>query len=750
MESYQIVVIVLVLLAIADLIVGVSNDAVNFLNSAIGSKVAGRNTILIIAAAGVLIGALSSSGMMEIARKGIFNPEMFTFADVMVIFVAVMVADILLLDIFNSLGLPTSTTVSIVFDLLGASVAVAILKSVEASTGFEGVANAINVETATTIISGIFLSIGIAFTVGSLTQYLCRLWFSFNFDRYMKSHGVLFAGVAITIIVYFMLIKGAKGSTFISDDVAGFIELNTALILLLVLFGSLLMVFILVKTLNAHPLKIVVFAGTFSLAMAFAGNDLVNFIGVPLAGYQSFEIWNGSGVSADGFFMSQLSGAVQTPFIFLLAAGFIMVITLWFSGKARKVTETEVNLSRQDSGEERFSPNFLSRMIVGGAITMSGWINQKLPETFIRRMNIRFHQRMVALSDDDRPAFDLVRASVNLITASLLIAMATSYKLPLSTTYVSFMVAMGTSLADKAWGRESAVFRVAGVLNVIGGWLMTALMAFFTAGILALMIYYGGPWVGILLGLLALTFFASSNLRFNIKEKKEAKLKAQEMNPEKQLKLFEVLKQDIVTLLKHERDVVLLTFKYMKKEKPKPVRKMMIEWNTFSEDATKLKKIVYKYVLKKSAHSQEYGVALLYNQHHIEDLRMNLENLVEIVSEHEKNHQTLPENQYMESILALKAQIWEYVDLVIHKLETDKLKNVDDVLRMKASLQLKLQEALTYVMVISSQKKITPGQANVLSEVILILKNLVAIKARILQNYQRGKDAEGSILDDLI
>ncbi len=750
MDIYQIVVIVLVLLAVADLIVGVSNDAVNFLNSAIGSRVAGRNTILIIAASGVLIGALSSSGMMEIARKGIFNPSVFSFADVMVIFVAVMVADILLLDIFNSLGLPTSTTVSIVFDLLGASVAVAIIKSVEASTGFQGIAEAINIETATAIISGIFISIGIAFTIGSLTQYLCRLWFSFDFDRYMKSHGVLFAGVAITIIVYFMLIKGAKGSSFISDNVADFIGSNTLLLLGIVLAVSLILVYTLVKTIAAHPLKIVVFAGTFSLAMAFAGNDLVNFIGVPLAGYQSFNIWNGSGLAPDAFLMDQLAGAVQTPFFFLLLAGVIMVVTLWFSGKARKVTETEVNLGRQDSGEERFRPNFLSRMIVGGAIKLGSWINSKLPETLIRRMNIRFHQRMVAISDEERPAFDLVRASVNLITASLLIAMATSYKLPLSTTYVSFMVAMGTSLADKAWGRESAVFRVAGVLNVIGGWLMTALMAFFTAGTIAVLIYFGGPWVAIVLGLIALVFFASSNLRFNKREKIQAKLKSQELNPEKQLKLFEVLKQDIITLLKHERDTVLLAFKYLKKEKPKPVRKMMGEWDSFSEDAIKLKKVVYKYVLKKSAHSQEYGVALLYNQHHIEDLRMNLENLVEIVSEHEKNHQTLPEEKYMEKVLELKDSYAEYEDLIIRKLENDKLRNVDDVLRLKADLQLKLQEALTYMMVVSSQKKIAPGQANVLSELILILKNMVAIKARILQNYQRGKDAEGSILDDLI
>lgn len=750
MDSYQIVVITLILLAIADLIVGVSNDAVNFLNSAIGSKVAGRNTILIIAAAGVLMGALSSSGMMEIARKGIFNPEVFSFADVMVIFVAVMVADILLLDVFNSLGLPTSTTVSIVFDLLGASVAVAVLKSFEASAGFAGVAEAINIETATAIITGIFLSIGVAFTIGALVQYLCRLWFTFQFNKYLKSYGVIFAGIAITIIVYFLLIKGAKGSALLSAPVSEFIAQSKWILMGGVLLFSLLVIFALVKIFDAHPLKIVVFAGTFALAMAFAGNDLVNFIGVPLAGLQSFQIWNGSGVAPEQFLMSRLGAAVQTPFLFLFLAGVIMVVTLWFSGKARKVTETEVNLGRQNEGEERFRPNFLSRSIVGLSLAVSSWLQKKLPETMIRRMNIRFYQRMAEVSEGDRPAFDLVRASVNLIIASLLIAMATSYKLPLSTTYVSFMVAMGTSLADKAWGRESAVYRVAGVLNVIGGWLLTAFMAFCTAGTIAAAIFYGGPWVAIAFGGVALLFFINSNLRFNKKEKKSAQLKAQELNPEKQAKLFEVLKQDIVKLLQYELNIVVYGFKYLKKEKAKPVRKLIAEWQSFSAEAQKLKKVVYKYVLKKSAHSQEYGVALLYNQHHIEDLSMNLHNLVEIVEEHEKNHQSLPEGDYMERILALCADYEEYETLIIEKFETDKIRNVDDVLRLKSQIQVKLQDALTYVMVTSSQRKINSKQANVLSEYILILKNLVAIKARILQNYQRGKDAEGSIMDDLI
>jgi len=750
MEPYLIVVIALVLLAIADLIVGVSNDAVNFLNSAIGSKVAGRRTILIIAAAGVLMGALSSSGMMEIARKGIFNPEVFAFSDVMVIFVAVMVADILLLDVFNSLGLPTSTTVSIVFDLLGASVAVAIWKSLDNDTGFAGMAEAINISTATAIISGIFLSIGVAFSIGGIVQYLCRLWFSFNIEKYIKTYGVLFAAAAISIISYFLLIKGAKGSSFLSPEVSSFVNNYTPQLMGGFFVTALLIVFILVKTLNAHPLKIVVFAGTFSLAMAFAGNDLVNFIGVPLAGYQSFNIWVDTGIAPDAFMMDQLGAKVKTPFIFLLLAGMIMVVTLWFSGKARKVTETEVNLGRQDAGDERFKPNFLSRVIVGGALGFGSWMREKLPSGIVRRMDIRFYQRIAEVSEEDRPAFDLVRASVNLIVASFLIALATSFKLPLSTTYVSFMVAMGTSLADKAWGQESAVYRVAGVLNVIGGWLITALMAFFTAGALATGIYYGGPWVAIALGALALLFFINSNLRFNKKQKQEELLKAQEIDPEKQARLFEVLKQDILNLLGYEDEVVELAFKYIKKEKAKPVRKLRTAWENFENEAEKLKKVVYKNVLKKSSHSEEYGVALLFNQHHIDDLRTNLQTLVKLISEHEKNHQSLPEQEYVKIVLDLKDAYHEYDMLIKEKLDKDLLLNIDDLLRMKRETQAQMQTALNQLMVISSQKQISHKQAIVLSEYILLLKNLVAIKGRIVQNYQRGKGAEGSIMDALV
>ncbi len=750
MDTYLIVVIVLVLLAIADLIVGVSNDAVNFLNSAIGSKVAGRNTILIIAAGGVLMGALSSSGMMEIARKGIFHPEVFSFSEVMVIFVAVMVADILLLDVFNSLGLPTSTTVSIVFDLLGAAVAVAIWKSLDANGDLSEVAGAINTATALAIVTGIFLSIGVAFTIGALVQYLCRLWFSFRIDRYLNSYGIVFAGLAITIIVYFLLIKGAKGSNFLSDETSAYIGDNKWMLVGIILIISFISVFLLVKFARTHPLKLVVFIGTFALAMAFAGNDLVNFIGVPLAGFQSYQIWNGSGISPDLYLMDQLGEAVRTPFIFLFLAGIIMVVTLWFSGKARKVTETEVSLSRQSEGDERFRPNFVSRLIVGGALQLGRWLSVWLPESALRRMNLRFYHRIAEVSEMDRPAFDLVRASVNLIVASLLIALATSYKLPLSTTYVSFMVAMGTSLADKAWGRESAVYRVAGVVNVIGGWLTTALMAFFTAGTIATGIYFGGPWVAIILGVGALVFFVNSNIRFNKKEKETAMLRASEVNPEKQEKLFEVLKEDIVKILQYELDVVQHAFNYLKKEKSKPVRKMNKAWENYTSESKKLRKVVYKYVLKKSAHSQEYGTALLYNQHHIDDLKLNLGNLVEIINEHNDNHQSLPGENLLDPVLDLKSAFTEFEEEVIKKLAEDNLRNIDDLQRHKRHLQSELQEALNQVMVNASQKKINKTQAVILSEYVLILKNLIAIKYRIVQNYQRGKDAEGTIMDALV
>jgi len=510
MDPYVLLVIALLILAVGDLIVGVSNDAVNFLNSAIGSKVTSRRNILIVASIGVFLGAAFSSGMMEVARKGIFTPSFFSFADVMIIFLAVMITDIILLDTFNSLGMPTSTTVSIVFELLGATVAVGLLMYARLDNPTFAFSELINMEKASQIIAGIFLSVGIAFSVGAFSQWLSRMWFTFNTERSIRRYGALFGGVALAIISYFLVIKGIKGADF-GASVNEWIKTHTALIMILVLTLGTALLFLLQRTSGLNPLKVVVLAGTFSLAMAFAGNDLVNFIGVPITGYQSYNLWVDSGLPAQDFMMNQLASAVRTPKTLLIIAGAIMVITLWLSAKAKKVTETEVKLGAQGAVDERFQPNLVSQGILSAAQVFANFFTNVIPNRTLDAIDKRFQP--VAEEEQDPAAFDLVRASINLVIASILIAFASSLKLPLSTTYVSFMVAMGSSLADRAWGAESAPFRVAGVVNVIGGWFLTAIGAFVAAGIIATTIYFGGTWVALGLFGLAVFFLIRSNRR---------------------------------------------------------------------------------------------------------------------------------------------------------------------------------------------------------------------------------------------
>jgi len=489
---YLIIVIVLFFLAASDLIVGVTNDAVNFLNSAIGSKVASFKVIMAVAAIGILFGTLFSTGMMEVARKGIFNPGMFYFTEIMIIFMAVMITDVILLDVYNTAGLPTSTTVSIVFELLGAAVAMATIKLFFIDGSPNDIGDFINSSKALAIISGILLSVGIAFTVGALIQYLTRLAFSFNFKRRMKYLGAIWGGIAFAAMTYFILIKGAKGASFMSADAKEWISMNSGMLILYSFVGWTIILQLLYWLFRVNILKMIVLVGTFSLAMAFAGNDLVNFIGVPIAGFHAYESFVESG--GDNILMEVLggdSGKVTTPFYFLLIAGIIMVLALIFSKKARSVAETELHLSRQNVGAERFKSTRVSKMLVRGSINFSSGLKKVLPNSLNRAMEKQFEPYQEEKEEKDPPMFDLVRASVNLTVASILIAFGTSLKLPLSTTYVTFMVAMGTSLADNSWGRESAVYRISGVFTVIGGWFLTAVSAFTVAFVMVYLFHYG-------------------------------------------------------------------------------------------------------------------------------------------------------------------------------------------------------------------------------------------------------------------
>lgn len=504
------IVIFLFLLAVFDLSVGVSNDAVNFLNSAVGSGAASFKRVLIVASIGVFIGAAMSNGMMDIARHGIFRPEHFSFYDLMCIFMAVMVTDIILLDIFNSLGMPTSTTVSMVFELLGATFVVALIKMAGgADLGFNDL---LNTEKALSVILGIFLSVAIAFFFGTLVQFISRMIFTFNYRSRLKWKIGIFGGLCATAIVYFLLIKGAKDLTFMTPEVKTWINTHTALIIA-ACFVTFTVLMQLLHFCRVNVLKVVVLMGTFALAMAFAGNDLVNFIGVPLSGLSSYQDYmaNGGG-DATGFLMGSLNGPADTPIYFLIGAGVIMVVSLATSKKARNVTKTEIGLGSQQGGEEMFGSSRISRRLVRWTLRFLAWVRRVTPERVRRWFNRRFNTDETIM--DQGASFDLIRGSVNLVLAGDLIALGTSMKLPLSTTFVTFMVAMGTSLADRAWGRESAVFRITGVISVIGGWFLTAGVAFIGAGIIVAAMHYGGHWVIFLLAALTIYLIIRSNRRF--------------------------------------------------------------------------------------------------------------------------------------------------------------------------------------------------------------------------------------------
>lgn len=512
------VVIFLFLLAIFDLSVGVSNDAVNFLNSAIGSKAASFKRVLIVASIGVFIGAAMSNGMMDIARHGIFRPEYFSFYDLICIFMAVMVTDIILLDIFNTLGMPTSTTVSMVFELLGATFVVAIIKM--AGGADLGLSDLLNTEKALSVILGIFLSVAIAFFFGTVVQFISRTIFSFNYRSKLTWKIGIFGGICATAIVYFLLIKGIKDLSFMTPELKGWINSHTSLII-----GGCFLIFTLLMQLlhflKVNVLKVIVLMGTFSLAMAFAGNDLVNFIGVPLSGLASFQDYaaNGGG-DAHGFLMNSLNGPANTPVYFLIGAGVIMVVALATSKKAKNVTKTEIGLGSQQGGDEMFGSSRIARRLVRWTLSVLAWVRRVTPPRVRRWFNRRFNVDETIM--DQGAAFDLIRGSVNLVLAGALIALGTSMKLPLSTTFVTFMVAMGTSLADRSWGRESAVFRITGVISVIGGWFITAGAAFIGAGVIVALMHFGGHWVIFALAVLTIYLLIRSNRRFKNKQETES------------------------------------------------------------------------------------------------------------------------------------------------------------------------------------------------------------------------------------
>lgn len=533
METIFITMLVILFgLSITGLVVGVSNDAVNFLTSAIGSKVASVRTIFTVASLGVLIGAVFSKGMMEIPRKGIFHPGMFTFDEVMFIFTAVILANILLLDFLNSLGLPTSTTVTIVFELLGAAAAIAVIKLYNQDVATGSVMEFLHTSKVFEIITGILLSVVIAFTLGAIVQYLSRLIFSFQFESKLKYVGAFFGGGSLTALSYFILINGLGSLSFVPEGFNLYVHDNLVVVLgISFVFWSLVSQ-VIMSVFKKDILKVIILAGTFSLALAFAGNDLVNFIGVPLAAKDSFDLWHTSflatGTPPSEFNMEGLADDPPgASTYYLLIAGILMILTLWFSSKARSVIKTGVDLSRQGEGGEKYEATELSRVIVRYFLVAINAVSVIFPPRLRRKMESKFKKPDSMLTDKriDEPAFDTVRASVNLVVAAILISFGTSLKLPLSTTYVTFMVAMGTSLSDRAWDRETAVYRVAGVLNVIGGWFATALIAFLGAALFASILWFGGIAAVIILSVIAVALVIRSTILHSRKMKAERKNK---------------------------------------------------------------------------------------------------------------------------------------------------------------------------------------------------------------------------------
>ncbi|HPE17400.1 MAG TPA: inorganic phosphate transporter [Tenuifilaceae bacterium] len=681
---YLIIVLILMVLAISDLIVGVSNDAVNFLNSAIGSKAAPRYVIMIIASIGIIVGATFSSGMMEVARKGIFHPEMFFLPELMTIFLAVMITDILILDLFNTFGLPTSTTVSLVFELLGAAVAVSLLKMAANDESFTNLGNYINSGKALAIISGILISVIVAFVVGTVVQFITRLIFSFKYEKSNKYVGSLWGGIALTAITYFILMKGVQGSSLLAEATMEYIKTNTFQILLYGFVFWVVVFQLAISLFRFNNLKFIVLVGTFALALSFAGNDLVNFIGVFMAGFKSYQIHLANpDILPENLNMAELAKPVAANFYYLLIAGLIMVITLWLSKKARTVTQTELNLSRQDAGYERFGSSQLARTLVRGARNISKDSGKFMPKSIKRFIEKRFDNSPIkqnVKTKSDSPSFDLVRASVNLTVASILISSATSLKLPLSTTYVTFMVAMGSSLADRAWGRESAVYRITGVITVIAGWFFTAFSAFFAAFIIAIVLHYGGV-TGMAI-LLVLVVFAL--IKSFLIHKKKSKAEEKSTGVTEEVLLDEnIVKQCIKNVNETLSEVINIYNKSvtgLTLEDRKLLKQVDKEVHQLNVDAKDLKYNVYNVLKRLQADSVETGHYYVQVIDYLREIAHSLTFITGPSFQHiDNNHKGLLKAQNQE-LIEISAKISELFAEIMDMIKQNDYTNVPEAI----------------------------------------------------------------------
>ena len=744
---YFYIVILLAVLAIGDLIVGVSNDAVNFLNSAIGSKAISFRNIMILASIGIALGAIFSSGMMEVARKGIFNPSAFSFQEIIYIFMAVMITDILLLDFFNTLGMPTSTTVSIVFELLGAAVMMAMIKILASDGSVGELENYINTAKATQIIFGILLSVFVAFSIGAIVQWISRYLLTFFLEKTSAIKKALFGGVSLAALSNFILIKGIKGTEyanisflllgdqtikeFLNNEMI-FVNGLNLLIWYLISFG-------LIKFTQINIFKLIIAIGTFALALAFAGNDLVNFIGVPIAAFQSYEIWVASGVAAESFQMNALDAKVPTPTLFLFGSGMVMILTLWFSSKAKGVVQTSLDLSSQNDTKERFKSNALSRGMVRFFSWTSDQVIRFIPLSSQKKIKKQFELVPIDSSEDwtdNAPSFDMMRASINLVVAAVLISAATSLKLPLSTTYVTFMVAMGTSLADKAWGRDSAVYRVAGVLNVIGGWFFTAFSAFTVCGIILYLFHVGGP-IAIASIFFIVMLITGKNFLNHRKKSKEMKVESPILKSGSHsfIGVIKEADENITQLAIDTHQAFTLVIEGLSSQNLKKLSKAKKKVKNLEESIHDLRSNLFSFIRKLEDNSVEASRFYIDTLVHIQDIIEDIDYLVSISYDHiNNNHSKLKLSQ----IRGLK-EISQLIDLLlqgsINAFEDNSLKQLGEVLGRKDEMIATIDHKINEQISLSRVEGRSPKNTRLYFNILLKSKDLICHKIVLIDSF---------------
>ncbi|AXT62261.1 inorganic phosphate transporter [Aquimarina sp. AD10] len=796
-DIYILMIVALAVLAVADLIVGVSNDAVNFLNSAIGSKAVSFRTIMIVASLGIAAGAIFSSGLMEVARKGIFVPGEFYFDEIMIIFMAVMITDILLLDFFNTLGMPTSTTVSIVFELLGAAVCVALIKiSADANLSVADLGDYINTKKAGEIIAGILLSVVVAFSVGALVQYISRLLLSFNFEKKAKWVGALFGGVALTAILYFIFIKGIKGTNYaktiveilyeggaeglldwantyfnasfetvkdlvdakkdlfkinpntgtVALTLRGFLETNVPLIVSVGFVILSLVSFTIIQVFKTNIYRLIIVVGTFALALAFAGNDLVNFIGVPIAALKAYEAWSASGELPHEFSMAVLGGKAETPTLLLLAAGIIMVLTLWFSSKARNVVKTSIDLSRQGEGDEKFRPNFLSRGVVRSTVFLSEIISSITPQSFKKVSDKQFDQESIEVNtftakQEDLPAFDMVRAAVNLMVAGVLISIATSMKLPLSTTYVTFMVAMGTSLADRAWGTESAVYRVAGVLNVIGGWFFTAISAFLAAATIAFLLHLHLPSMLAILLALAIFLLVRNTIKYRNKtraERAEDRLKKSESSSIKGV--IEESADNIKSFVNRGNKIYGQTIDSLAKYDLTALKKSRKGIAKLETEVEELRDSIFYFIKnldESSVGASNFYISIL---GYLEDITQSLEYIAKVSHKHvNNNHKKLRFNQ-IKDLKEIEDHLDDFYKNIKSVFDNREFATLNDIIAEKQELFTIVSDKINKQVARTRTEESSPKNTTLYFGLLTETKDLITATMNLLITYRDHQD----------